>query len=57
MSRRVRTTSVVTMWAFMGLSALLLWERLWAVALLVLIGVAVTAHLYALPTRAPGTTD
>jgi uncharacterized membrane protein YbaN (DUF454 family) len=56
-SRRVRATSVATMWAFMALSALLLWERLWAVALLVLIGVAVTAHLYALPTRAPEAID
>lgn len=56
-STRVRTTSVATMWAFMALSAVLLWERLWIVALLVLIGVAVTVHLYALPTRAPGTSE
>lgn len=56
-SARVRTTSVATMWAFMALSAVLLWERLWVVALLVLIGVAVTVHLYALPTRAHGTSD
>jgi uncharacterized membrane protein YbaN (DUF454 family) len=56
-STRVRTTSVAVMWAFMALSAVLLWERLWLVALLVLIGVAVTAHLYALPTRVPGTSD
>ena len=56
-SRRVRTISVATMWAFMAVSAVLLQERLWAVALLVLIGVAVTAHLYTLPTRAPAATD
>jgi uncharacterized membrane protein YbaN (DUF454 family) len=56
-SARVRTTSVATMWVFMAGSAVLLWERLWVVALLVLIGVAVTAHLYALPARAPEATD
>lgn len=52
-SRRMRATSVTTMWAFMGLSAFLLWERLWVVALLVLVGGAVTLHLYSLPTAAP----
>lgn len=54
-SRQMRVTSVTTMWAFMGLSAFLLWERLWLVALLALIGGAVTLHLYSLPTvaRAP----
>jgi uncharacterized membrane protein YbaN (DUF454 family) len=49
-SSRIRTTSVMTLWAFMGLSAFLLWERLWIVALLVLIGSAVTVHLFSLPT-------
>lgn len=49
-SRRLRTTSLVTLWGFMGLSAFLLWERLWAVALLVLIGGAVTVHLFSLPS-------
>ncbi|GMV07905.1 MAG: hypothetical protein AMXMBFR53_41800 [Gemmatimonadota bacterium] len=49
-SPRVRATSVTVMWLFMAASGVLLWERLWAVALLLLIGVAVTAHLYALPT-------
>ena len=52
-SRRMRATSVTTMWAFMGLSAFLLWERLWVVALLALVGGAVTLHLYSLPTSAP----
>lgn len=52
-SPRVRTTSVITMWAFLALSAYLLLEHLWAVALLVLIGAAVTAHLFTLPTAAP----
>jgi uncharacterized membrane protein YbaN (DUF454 family) len=51
-SPRVRATSLATMWGFMALSAALLRGRVWVVALLVLIGVAVTAHLYALPTRA-----
>ena len=48
-SARVRTTSVITMWTFMGLSAVLLSERLWVSAVLVLIGTAVTVHLYRLP--------
>lgn len=50
MSRRVRTTSLVTMWSFMAVSGILLWERLWVVALLLLVGVAVTVHLFSLPT-------
>jgi uncharacterized membrane protein YbaN (DUF454 family) len=49
-SRRARTASLVTMWSFMVLSAVLLSGRLWVVALLVLVGVAVTTHLYTLPT-------
>ncbi|HSG09266.1 MAG TPA: YbaN family protein [Longimicrobiales bacterium] len=49
-SSRIRTTTVMTLWACMGLSAFLLWERLWIVALLVLIGGAVTVHLFSLPT-------
>jgi uncharacterized membrane protein YbaN (DUF454 family) len=51
-SPRVRLSSVTVLWVFMGLSAFLLWERAWAVALLVLVGVAVTVHLYSLPTAA-----
>jgi uncharacterized membrane protein YbaN (DUF454 family) len=49
-SARVRTTSLGVMWLFMGLSGVLLWQHLWAVSVLVLTGVAVTAHLLALPT-------
>lgn len=51
----VRRTSVVVLWAFIGLSAFVLMERLWVVALLLLVAVGVTVHLYALPTevRAP----
>ena len=49
-SLRVRTASLSVMWLFMGVSAVALWQHLWAVALLVLIGVAVTVHLVALPT-------
>jgi uncharacterized membrane protein YbaN (DUF454 family) len=49
-SARVRTTSVVTMWVFMIISAVLLSSHLWVGALLLLVGAAVTVHLYALPT-------
>ena len=51
-SPRIRATSVLTLWAFIAVSAVLLASRLWAVALLLLIAVAITAHLYSLPTRA-----
>lgn len=54
---RLRTASMTTMWAFMALSAVLLREHLWIVALLVLIGAAVTAHLYALPAGRPEGAD
>lgn len=50
-SSRVRSSSVVTLWVFIGLSAFLLASRLWAVALLLLVAIAVTAHLYSLPTE------
>lgn len=53
MSRRVRATSLITLWAFMALSGLMLQEHLWVVALLILIGVAVTVHLTSLPTTPP----
>lgn len=56
-SPRVRLTSVVTLWTFIGVSALLLASRLWAVGLLLLVAVAVTVHLYSLPTRAPVSAD
>ncbi|MEM7417827.1 MAG: YbaN family protein [Gemmatimonadota bacterium] len=49
-SSRARTASVAMLWVFIALSAVLLAGRLWAVALLVLIAVAVTVHLYSLPT-------
>lgn len=51
-SGRVRSTSVVVMWTFMAISGILLQERLWVVALLALVGVAVTVHLYTLPAAA-----
>lgn len=51
-SRGVRTASLSVMWLFVGLSGVLLLEHLWAVALLVVVGAAVTAHLVALPTAA-----
>jgi hypothetical protein len=54
-STRLRTTSVATLWVCIALSALVLATRLWAVALLLLVAVAVTAHLYSLPTEARAT--
>lgn len=55
-SRGARTTSLVTMWSVMALSGFLLRERPWVVALLLTIGIAVTAYLVSLPTeRAPAT--
>ena len=58
-SPRVRLTSVVTLWAFMALTGIALEGRVWVVALLVLVGGAVTLHLYSLPTspRAAPATD
>lgn len=57
-SPRARRTTLITMWIFMGVSGVLLHERLWAVALLVLIGVAVTVHLASLPPpRSESATD
>jgi uncharacterized membrane protein YbaN (DUF454 family) len=52
-SSHVRSTSLVTLWLFIGLSGWLLSNRLWAVALLLLVAVAVTVHLYSLPTASP----
>lgn len=49
-STRVRLSSVATLWVFIGISAFFLASRLWAVALLILVAVAVTVHLYSLPT-------
>lgn len=51
-SAQARWASLGVMWVFMALSAVLLWKHLWAVALLVLVGAAVTVHLMALPTAA-----
>jgi len=45
----VRITSVVTLWIFIGVSAVVLRE-VWVAALLVLIAGAVTLHLYSLPS-------
>ena len=54
-SPRVRTTSVTTLWLFIGLSAVAVGFRLWIVGVLCLIAGAVTVHLYSLPaaTAAP----
>lgn len=51
-SSRVRATSVATLWTFIAISGVLLASRLWAVALLLLIAIAITVHLYSLPTEA-----
>lgn len=48
-SPRVRITSVVTLWIFIGVSAVVLRE-VWVAALLVLIAGSVTLHLYSLPS-------
>jgi uncharacterized membrane protein YbaN (DUF454 family) len=53
-SSHIRLTTVVVMWVFMGSSAVLLSGRLWISGLLVLIGVAVTWHLYSLPVAEEG---
>jgi len=52
-SSQVRLASLLVLWGFIGLSAFLLASRLWAVAILLLVAVAVTVHLVTLPTKAP----
>lgn len=51
-SPRVRQTSMVVLWGFVGASAFVMTSRLWAVAILLFVALAVTAHLYSLPTEA-----
>ena len=51
-SPRVRRNSLLVMWTFIGASAFLVAERLWIVALLLIVAAMVTAHLYALPGEA-----
>lgn len=51
-SARVRKASLVVLWGFIGVSAVLLINRLWAVAILLFVALAVTTHLYSLPTEA-----
>jgi hypothetical protein len=50
-SPHVRRTSVVTLWLFIGISAVVLSGSVWLVALLLLVAGAVTLHLYSLPTE------
>ena len=52
-SPRTKRTSLVVLWLFIGTSAVLMADRLWLVALLLLVAAAVTLHLYTLPTEAP----
>ena len=51
-SPRVRRSSLVVLWGFIGVSALIMAERLWLVALLLIVATTVTLHLYTLPTEA-----
>ena len=51
-SVRVRRKSLTALWGGIGISVLLVAERLWLVALLLLVAAVVTAHLYTLPTEA-----
>ncbi|HET9947861.1 MAG TPA: YbaN family protein [Longimicrobiales bacterium] len=50
-SVRVRRTTLAVLWGVIGASAFFFAERLWVVALLLLVAVAVTVHLYTLPTE------
>ena len=51
-SRSVRRNSLVALWGSIAVSALLVAERLWLVALLLTVAAVVTTHLYTLPTDA-----
>jgi uncharacterized protein len=51
-SASAKRTSLVVLWGFMAVSALLVAERPWLVGLLLIVAAAVTAHLYRLPTEA-----
>lgn len=50
-SRSARRASLVVLWVFIGVSALLIAERLWLVVLLLLVATMVTLHLYTLPSE------
>lgn len=50
-STRVRRTTLLTLWGFMGISIFPFVDRLWVVALALLVAVGVTLHLYSLPTE------
>jgi len=57
-SPRVRNASVSVLWVFITASALAVGGRIWVVLLLVTVAVAVTLHLFSLPTeRAPSAAD
>ncbi len=51
-SSSVRHRSLAVLWICIGISAILLMNRLWAVAILLFVALAVTVHLYSLPTEA-----
>ncbi len=50
-SPRVRNASVSVLWIFIGASSVALGGRVWAVVLLGMVAVAVTLHLFSLPTE------
>lgn len=50
-SSRVRGASLAALWASIAVSAYFVIERLWLVALLVLVAGSVTVHLCSLPTE------
>lgn len=49
-SHQIRRASIATLWLVLGISALVFWSRLWVIALLLLVGTAVSIHLLSLPT-------
>lgn len=50
-SSRVRRTTLLVLWGFMGISIFPFMDRLWVVVVLLLVAAAVTLHLYSLPTE------
>jgi len=50
-SSRARHLSLVTLWAGIGISAFVFFDRAWVVALLLVVAGAVTIHLVSVPTE------
>lgn len=51
-SPRLKRASLVVLWTFIGASTFLVADRVWVVALLLIVATMVTLHLYTLPTEA-----